>query len=91
MYSQCDPDRNQYVLLDDIIGFCKTNPALSIEDQNIFVKGRAYLRRWTVGWQVCCQWKDGLTSWENISDLKESLMSRLKNMPIVKVSLVNLH
>ena len=53
MYAQCDPDGNQYVLLDDIIDFHKTNSALSIEDQNIVVKERAYMHRSTVGWQVC--------------------------------------
>jgi hypothetical protein len=26
----------------------------------------------TIDYQVCCQWKDGSTSWENLSDLKES-------------------
>ena len=52
MYAQCDPDGNQYVLLDDIIDFRKTNPALSIEDQKISVKGRESLRRPTVGWKV---------------------------------------
>jgi hypothetical protein len=26
----------------------------------------------TIGWQVCCQLKDGSTSWENIADLKDS-------------------
>jgi hypothetical protein len=26
----------------------------------------------TIGWQVCCQWKDGSTSWENLADLKDS-------------------
>ena len=67
MYAQCDPDLNQYVLLDDIIDFRKTNPALSI-----VVKGRASLHRSTVGWQLCCQWKDRSTSWEKLSDLKES-------------------
>jgi hypothetical protein len=35
-------------------------------------KGRTYLRRSTIGWQLCCQWKDGSTSWTNLSDLKES-------------------
>jgi hypothetical protein len=25
-----------------------------------------------IGWQVCCQWKDGSTSWENFADLKDS-------------------
>ena len=48
MYAQCDPDGNQYVLLDDIIDFRKTNPALSIEHQKIFVKVRAPLHRSTV-------------------------------------------
>jgi hypothetical protein len=26
----------------------------------------------TIGWKVCCQWKDGSTSWENLADLKDS-------------------
>jgi hypothetical protein len=34
--------------------------------------GRTHLTRCTIGWQVCCQWKDGSTSWENLADLKES-------------------
>ena len=51
MYAQCDPDGNQYVLLD-IIHFCKTNPALSIEDQNSIVEVRASMCCSTVGWQV---------------------------------------
>jgi hypothetical protein len=34
--------------------------------------GCTHLKRSTIGWQVCCQWKDGSTSWENLADLKES-------------------
>jgi hypothetical protein len=30
------------------------------------------MKRNTIGWQICCQWKDGSTSWENLSDLKSS-------------------
>jgi len=26
----------------------------------------------TLGWHVCCQWKDGSTSWEKLTDVKES-------------------
>ena len=63
MYAQCDPYRNQYVLLDDIIYYRKINPALSIEDQMIVAKRRAYLRRLTVVWQVFCQWKYRSKSW----------------------------
>ena len=44
MYAQCDPERNQYVFLDDILDFRKTNSALSIEDKNIIVKVRVSLR-----------------------------------------------
>ena len=43
MYSQCDPDGNQYVLLDSIVDFFKNNTALSIVDQKIIVKGRESL------------------------------------------------
>ena len=52
MYAKCDPDGNQYVLLDDVIYFRKTNLTLSIEYQNIVVKGRASMRISTVEWQV---------------------------------------
>ena len=45
---------------------------MTMDDQKIVVNGRPYLQRSTVGWQICCQWKDGSTSWEKLSDLKES-------------------
>ena len=31
-----------------------------------------FLRQSTTGWKLCVLWKDSSTSWENISDLKES-------------------
>jgi hypothetical protein len=34
--------------------------------------GRTHLKRSAIGWQVCCQWKNCSTSWENLADLKES-------------------
>jgi hypothetical protein len=30
------------------------------------------MKHGTIGWQVCCQLKDGSASWENLADLKES-------------------
>jgi hypothetical protein len=30
------------------------------------------MKRSTISWQLCCQWKNGSTSWENLADLKES-------------------
>jgi hypothetical protein len=73
MYSQCDPDGNQYVLLDSLIDHRRLDTALKLSDQ-IVVRNdnRTYKKRNTIGWQICCQWKDGLSSWEKLSDLKES-------------------
>ena len=34
--------------------------------------GRSFIRRTTAGWHLCVQWKDGSTSREKLSDLKES-------------------
>jgi hypothetical protein len=73
MYAHCDPDGNQYVLLDSIIDHKRLDSAIRPLDQKVVrPNGRTYLRRSTVGWQLCCQWKDGSTSWESLADLKES-------------------
>ena len=72
MYTQCEPDRNQYILLDSIIDFRRSTTALYYADQKTTRKGRTYYRRSTAGWQLCCQWKDGSTSSTKFSYLKES-------------------
>ena len=72
MYSQCDIDGNQYLLLDSIIDHRSDQSAVKDHDKYIIVNGRQYLRKTTVGWKLCVQWKDGSTSWERLADLKES-------------------
>jgi hypothetical protein len=73
MYAQCDPDGNQYVLLDCIVDWRKKEGALSIGDQvTVDSRGKRTVRRTTKGVELCCQWKDGSTSWNKLSDLKES-------------------
>jgi hypothetical protein len=73
MYAQCEPNRNQYVLLDSIIDHRQLDAAMRPSDQKVVQPdGRTHLKRSTIGWQVCCQWKDSSTSWENLADLKES-------------------
>jgi hypothetical protein len=63
MYAQCDPDGNQYVLLDSIIDHRRFDAAMRPSDQkDDQPDGRTHLKRSTIGWQVCCQWKDGSTS-----------------------------
>jgi hypothetical protein len=73
LYSQCDPDGNQYVLLEEIVDHQCLPTAMKLSDQKIVrANGKTYLKCSTVGWQLCCQWKAGSTSWENLADLKES-------------------
>jgi hypothetical protein len=72
MHAQCDPDGNQYVLLDSIIDHRRLDTAIRPSDQKVVQPdGQTYLKHSTIGWQVCCQ-KDGSTSWENLADLKDS-------------------
>jgi hypothetical protein len=81
-YVQCNPDRNQYVLLDSIINHRWIDTAIRPSDQKIVrPNGQTYMKRSTIGWHECCQWKDGSTSWENLADLKESHPLRQQNMP----------
>jgi hypothetical protein len=73
LYLQCDPDGNQYVLLEEIVNHQHLPTAIELSNQKIIrADGKTYLKHSTVGWQLCCQWKDGSTSWENLADLKES-------------------
>ena len=63
----------QHILLDEIVNRRHDNSAIKLANQKVVrANGRTYLRRGTIGWQLCCQWKYGSSSWANLSDLKES-------------------
>ena len=73
MYAQCDQDGNTMQLFDSLVDFRRCTTALCYSDQRARkADGRTFMHRSTKGWQLCVQWKDGLTSWEKLSDLKES-------------------
>ncbi len=58
MYVQCDPDGNQYVLLDSIIDYRCLDTAAKLSDQTVVRNsGRTFKQCNTIGWQLCCQWK----------------------------------
>ncbi len=58
--------------MEEIVGHRHLPTAIKLSDQKIVcTDGKTYLKRSTVGWQLCCQWKDSSTSWENLADLKE--------------------
>jgi hypothetical protein len=73
LYSQVDNEGNQYLLLDSIVDWKRTQDAVDDDDiLQISFNGNLHPRCTTKGWKLCVQWKDGSTSWEDLKDLKES-------------------
>ncbi len=68
LYSQCDPDE----LMSFWMKLSTTDAQTRQLQKVVRANGRTYLRRSTIGWQLCCQWKDGSSSWVDLADLKES-------------------
>ena len=67
LYSQREPDGNQYVRMDEIVDHQRLALAICLADQKVVhANGRTYLKRLTIGWQLCFQWKEGSLSWENL-------------------------
>jgi hypothetical protein len=64
IYAQCDADGNQYVLLDAIVDYHK-DPSVAVawDTQVTMVDGKKIIKRSTRGWELCCEWKEGSTSW----------------------------
>ena len=72
VWSQCDMEGNQNLLLDCFVDCKKDGHAVEFADRHIAHNGRQTLRKTAKGWHLCVQWKDGTTSWERLADLKES-------------------
>jgi hypothetical protein len=61
------------VLLLMIVNHWRLPAAVKLPDQKtVCANGKTYLKCSTIGWQLCCQWKNGSMSWENLANLKES-------------------
>ena len=73
MYAMCDEEGERVNIFDAIIDHKRCTTAATKQEQ-IFVgetNGRTYYKRSTRGWLLCVQWKDGSTSWEKLSNIKE--------------------
>jgi hypothetical protein len=50
LYSKCDPDGLEYILLDETVDHRRTDSAIKLADQKVVrANGRTYLRRSTIG------------------------------------------
>ena len=72
MCAQCDSEGNQHLLMDCITDHVKSDQAIKRADMFVTVCRHRHVRRSTVVWKLYVLWKDGTTSWEHLSDLKES-------------------
>ena len=72
MYAQCNVDGNQFQLMDCIVDHRKDHTAIQAGIQYFIMRGHKQQKRTTRGWYPCVKWKDKSTSWERLSDLKES-------------------
>ncbi len=73
LYSQVDSEGNQYIPLDEIIDWKRTSNAVEDSDLlQISHNGNLHHRRTTKWYYLCVRWKDGSTSWEPLTDMKES-------------------
>ena len=65
-YAQYDADGNEYLFPDLCVDYHKHNKMISITEQQISKRGRPVTHKTTADWQICCQWKDGSTSWGEV-------------------------
>ena len=72
MYAQCTPDGKQFMLLEGITDHKTDEKAVDRADAYTYVNGRKLEKKTTKGWHLCVEWRDGTTSCETLSSLKES-------------------
>ena len=73
LLSQCDPDGNQFLLMEVIVDHKVTDKAIlkPSETHVTVITSHQHHKKTSKGWYICIEWHDGLTSWERLSSLKE--------------------
>ena len=62
MYAACDDSGNEYLMIDSIVEYQKSDKALSVASQKVVHRDWSFMRRSTAGWHICVQWRYGLIS-----------------------------
>ena len=72
MYAMCDENGDHILLFDAIVDHRKNENEITTAEQKFVDSiGNQQYKCLTKGWEVCVRWKDGSTTWENITDFKE--------------------
>jgi hypothetical protein len=73
MYPQVDSEGNQYPLLSEITDHRSDNSAIQIADRfTTSQNGNCVPKSTTRGWFLLISWKDGLSDWLPLEDLKDA-------------------
>ena len=73
LYSNIDEHGFAYLEVDDIVGHSSTEGAVKKSNGYIVDPcGKQHRRKTTKGWEFEVKWKDGMSLWIPLSDLKES-------------------
>ena len=61
----------------------RRDPSMAVarDDQITVVNGKKIVKRFTCSWELCCERKDGSTSWQKLLDLKESHPLQVAEFP----------
>ena len=84
MVSKCDPDGNQYLLIEEIVNYKTDKTAQLLENAHTKVKGKHKRSKTTQGWWICVKWRDQMTTWERLLLIKESNLVELTEYAIAK-------
>ena len=72
MYAACNDSGNEYLIMDSIVDYWKSDKDILVSSQKVVHTGQSFMRKSTVIWYLCVQWRDGSTSWQALKYLKES-------------------
>jgi hypothetical protein len=81
MYAQVDDEGNMFQLLHEIMDHKKDDTAIDIANgTETLANGNVKPKITTQGWQLLVLWKDKLTSWAKLKDLRNLIPLNLQNM-----------
>lgn len=72
VYAEVDMDGNKHFIVKEIVDYKKEPYAVPASEAFVIHNGRKYPKKTTKGWKLCVLWNDGTTSWEKLSEMKNS-------------------
>ena len=52
MYAECDDSINEYLMMDSIVDYRKSDKAISVCNQKVVCRGRIFMRKCTIRWHL---------------------------------------